>query len=142
VLRQSVSILGIYEFRLIPALNTDYFTICNNRFSLLCSVNTLYSFHSDFSFQIMKLWYSFVTINNEDEASCESRRLFLSSFSRTTARQPIPVGALSKRGSAAASLLGLLVLIPPEAWTSVLCECCVLSGRCLCVRLITRPEES
>jgi len=25
---------------------------------------------------------------------------------------------------------------------SVCCECCVLSGRSLCVRLITRPEES
>ena len=24
---------------------------------------------------------------------------------------------------------------------SVCCECCVLSGRCLCVGLITRPEE-
>jgi hypothetical protein len=25
---------------------------------------------------------------------------------------------------------------------SVSCECCVLSGRCLCVGPITRPEES
>ena len=25
---------------------------------------------------------------------------------------------------------------------SVCCECCVLSGRCLCDELITRPEES
>ena len=24
----------------------------------------------------------------------------------------------------------------------VCCECCVLSGRCLCDELITRPEES
>jgi len=24
---------------------------------------------------------------------------------------------------------------------SVCCECCVLSGRCLCEELITRPEE-
>jgi len=25
---------------------------------------------------------------------------------------------------------------------SVCCECCVLSGRCLCDELITHPEES
>jgi len=25
---------------------------------------------------------------------------------------------------------------------SVCCDCCVLSGRCLCDELITRPEES
>ena len=31
---------------------------------------------------------------------------------------------------------------PPETWMSVCCECCVLSGRGLCVDLITRPEES
>jgi hypothetical protein len=45
-------------------------------------------------------------------------------------------------GSAAAYLLGLRVRIPPLAWMSVCCECCALSGRCLCVGLITRPEES
>jgi hypothetical protein len=28
-----------------------------------------------------------------------------------------------------------------SAWTSVSCECCVLSGRGHCVGLITRPEE-
>ena len=32
--------------------------------------------------------------------------------------------------------------IPPGAWMSVCCECCVLSGRGLCDELITRPEES
>jgi hypothetical protein len=44
--------------------------------------------------------------------------------------------------SAVARLLGLRVRIPPRAWMSVSCECCVLSGRGLCVGLITRPEES
>jgi len=41
-----------------------------------------------------------------------------------------------RSGSAAVRLLGL--------WgsMSVSCECCVLSGRDLCVGLITRPEES
>jgi len=44
--------------------------------------------------------------------------------------------------SAASRLLGLRVRIPPRAWISVSCECCVLSGRGLCIRLITRPETS
>jgi hypothetical protein len=47
-----------------------------------------------------------------------------------------------RRGPAAVRLLGLQVRIPPGAWMSVSCECCVLSGRGLCVGLITRPEES
>ena len=46
------------------------------------------------------------------------------------------------RWSAAARLLGLWVRIPPGPWVSVCCECCVLSGRGLCVWLITCPEES
>jgi hypothetical protein len=32
--------------------------------------------------------------------------------------------------------------IPPGAWMSVSCECCVLSGRGLCDELVNRPEES
>ena len=47
-----------------------------------------------------------------------------------------------RRRSAAARLLILWVRIPPGAWMSVCCECCVLSGRGLCDELIIRPEES
>jgi hypothetical protein len=47
-----------------------------------------------------------------------------------------------RRASAAFHLLALWVRIPPGAWMSVCCGCCVLSGRGLCVGLITRPEES
>jgi hypothetical protein len=47
-----------------------------------------------------------------------------------------------RRGSMAARLLGLWVRIPPRAWMSVSCECCVLSGRGLFDGLVTRPEES
>jgi hypothetical protein len=46
-----------------------------------------------------------------------------------------------RRGTAAARLLGLRVRIPPGAWMSVSCECCVLSGRGLCDELVPRPEE-
>jgi hypothetical protein len=47
-----------------------------------------------------------------------------------------------RRGSAAARFLGLRVRIPPGKWKSLSCECCALSGRGLCLGLITRPEES
>jgi len=47
-----------------------------------------------------------------------------------------------RRGSVTARLLGLRARIPLEAWMSVSCEFYVLSGRGLCVGLITRPEES
>jgi len=47
-----------------------------------------------------------------------------------------------RRRSTTARLLRLWVRIPPGAWMSVCCECCVLSGRGLCDELITRPEES
>jgi hypothetical protein len=47
-----------------------------------------------------------------------------------------------RRGSTAARLLGLWVRIPPRAWMSVSCECCVLSGRGLCDELVPQPEES
>jgi hypothetical protein len=39
-------------------------------------------------------------------------------------------------------LLGSWVRIPPGAWMSVCCECCVLSGRGLCDELVPRPKES
>jgi hypothetical protein len=51
------------------------------------------------------------------------------------------VAARSKDGSAAARLLGFRFRIPPTAWMSVSCDCCVLLGRGLCDRPITRTEE-
>jgi len=45
-------------------------------------------------------------------------------------------------GRAAALLLKLWFRIPPGAWKPVSYEWCALSGRGLCVGLITRPEES
>jgi len=48
---------------------------------------------------------------------------------------------LSRRSSAT-RLLRSWVRIQPGAWKFVCCECCVLSGRGLCDKLITRPEES
>jgi hypothetical protein len=45
-------------------------------------------------------------------------------------------------GSVAVRLLGLRVRVPLAAWMSVSCYCCVLSGKDLCVGLITHLEES
>ena len=47
-----------------------------------------------------------------------------------------------RRGSAASRMLELWVRIPPGTWMSVSCECCVLSGKVLCVGLLTRPQYS
>jgi len=55
-------------------------------------------------------------------------------------RSQLPRGL--RRRPAAAHLLRLRVRIPPGAWMSVCCECCVVSGRGLCDELITCPEES
>jgi len=44
--------------------------------------------------------------------------------------------------STAAHALTSWVRIPPGAWMSVCCECCVFSGRGVCDELITRPEDS
>ena len=46
-----------------------------------------------------------------------------------------------RRGSAAARFLGVRERIPPAVLKFVSCECCVLSGRVLCVGLITCPTE-
>jgi len=52
------------------------------------------------------------------------------------------MAALSKAWVYVARLQGMRVRIPPGTWMTVSCECCVLSGRGLCVGLITRREES
>ena len=49
--------------------------------------------------------------------------------------------SLRRRSMAARPLISW-VRIPPGAWMSVCCECCVLSGRGLCDELTTRTEES
>jgi len=58
----------------------------------------------------------------------------------SVSRSQLPRGL--RRRSVAARLLRLWVRIPPRAWIFVCCECRVLSGRGLCDKLITRPEES
>ena len=57
-----------------------------------------------------------------------------------TCRSQWPSG--QGRRSVAARLLILWVRTPLGAWTSVSCECCVLSGRGPCDELTIRPEDS
>jgi hypothetical protein len=54
------------------------------------------------------------------------------------------VAARAKALICGGSLAGIAGSNATEAFSceSVSCECCVLSGRGLCVGLITRPEES
>jgi hypothetical protein len=60
---------------------------------------------------------------------------------------PVPASGRSqlpldlRHKSAAARLLEMKLRIPTGAWISVSYEYCVLSGRGLCVGLITRPES-
>jgi hypothetical protein len=55
---------------------------------------------------------------------------------------PIPVAVRSKEWVYGRSLDGIAGSNPAGVCMSVSCECCVLSGRGLCVGLISRPEES
>ena len=52
------------------------------------------------------------------------------------------VAARSKAWICDSSLVGIVGSKPPGAWRFVSCDCCVLSGTGICVRLITSPEES
>ena len=49
---------------------------------------------------------------------------------------PIPASARLE----VARLLGLQVRIPPAAWMSSSCDCCVFSGRNLCFGLILKQR--
>jgi hypothetical protein len=53
----------------------------------------------------------------------------------------MPVAARSKACICGCSLAGIAGSNPDGGKDVVSCECCVLSGRGLCVGLITRPEE-
>ena len=53
---------------------------------------------------------------------------------------PIPVASQSKAWVCGRSFAGIAGLNPAEGM-SICCECCVLSGRDLCVGLVTSLEE-
>jgi len=53
---------------------------------------------------------------------------------------PISVAARSQAWACGRSLAGILGSNPVGGWMPVFCECCVFSGRGLCVGLTTRPE--
>jgi hypothetical protein len=55
---------------------------------------------------------------------------------------PIMVAAPSKAWVCSSSLVGIAGSNPAEAWMSVSCESCMLSGRGIRDGLIASPEES
>jgi len=55
---------------------------------------------------------------------------------------PIPLAVRSKAWVCGRSLSGIADPKPAEAWISVYCEFCVLSGRGLCDGSIIHPENS
>ena len=63
-------------------------------------------------------------------------------FSGHSADSAQPIESVEPRDYEAAQLLGLRFRNLPGARISVSCECCVLSGRGLCVGLIAPQEES
>ena len=82
-----------------------------------------------------------------DEWSARHRDLYLTTHdthNRQIYMPPVGFEPTISAGErpAAARLLRSWVWIPPGAWIFVCCECHVLSGRGLCDKLITRPEES
>ena len=70
----------------------------------------------------------------EDSGGAPARYIYIGHVTFVLCRPQWPRDLRS--GSAAAPCMGLWFRIPPGAWMSVSCECCVLSGQ------ITRPEES
>ena len=82
-----------------------------------------------------------------DEWSAHCRDLYLTTHDTHNRQISMPPVGFEPTISAgerpqAAHLLRSWVRIPPGAWIFVCCECRVLSGRGLCDKLITRPEES
>jgi hypothetical protein len=66
-------------------------------------------------------------------------------FRKTICRfWPIPVATRSKTWVCCSSLAGIVGSNPARGMDVCLCivECCLLSGRGLCVALVTRPEGS
>ena len=82
-----------------------------------------------------KLWAKCKTVKSH-----KINKLSIHTNNKTSCRYCWP--CCLRRGSAAARLLGLWVRIPPGEWMCVSCQCCMLSGRGLCLGLITHPEES
>jgi hypothetical protein len=108
-----------------------------------CGKNTLVFIPADWDIlcKLSEYWYFQIDTKlkwkNKGQHVSKIILLFLTCLPR---RSQWPRGL--RRGCAIGRLLGLRVRIPPGAWTSVSCECCVLSGRGLCVWPIGRPEES
>jgi hypothetical protein len=107
--------------------------------------NTLDIKHAfSFLFSFYYKYFSLPINNKRDRSRREFKPpcivIYFCSCNQNWSRSQWPRGL--RRGCVATRFLGLWVWIPPGVWMYVSCECCVSSGRGLCVGLITRPEES
>jgi hypothetical protein len=112
---------------LLPIYSLSIHFVRNYLFLSPCSCDFINSFGISCNYKYFQIWFLKIC------------RLNLRPYVAVS-RSQWPCGL--RRRSSAARLLRSLVRIPPEAWTFVCCECCVLSDRGLCDGLITRPEKS
>ena len=136
-------------------------TYCQQQYEIFCSSAAVLHFRGNTGHLYTSTVDSYIYTNNNNEGKyfCFRKETmvtrtrhnvtlyvhWLSFFKHSSEWYSVTAdrsGSGLRRRSAASSLLGLWVRIPPRAWISVCCECCVLSGRGLCDELITRPEES
>ena len=109
--------------------------MCNSRNGHSCPRKPLLIYRHAWKTVKSRSW----AITDEDIRFQYNFVLLLKVSTTSHSRSQWPRGLRS--GSAPARLLGLLVGIPPRAWMSACCECCVLSGRGLYVGFITGPEQ-
>ena len=72
---------------------------------------------------------------------CKVEAIMVKRFVKYVSNEPILVSARSMAWFYDRSLPGVVGSNPTATWLSLCCECCVLSGRGTCEKLITCPEE-
>jgi hypothetical protein len=90
---------------------------------------------------MLKIYFFGFYLLNQYRYTSETHFLVKQNFDYYSIAINDPNSGLRHR-SAAARLLGLQVRIPPVIWMSLSCECCVLSGRGLCVGLTNSSRGS
>jgi hypothetical protein len=122
-------------FRSVKAKN--YFTLVVSFLSFrLLSIKVYFGFLNDFIFICLPIQMSTTVLQTSHNYHSLQHNAVKCIFSAIIqSRWPRGLG----RVSATMHLLRLWVQIPPEAWRSVCCKCCMLSGGNLCEGLITCP---
>jgi len=127
---------NIYMLYFIYKIYTIYNNIYILYFNNACSTNCKYRTAA----KLYTLCCTYIIVNTLHKCDSNNNNNNNNNNNSLACRSQWPRGL--RRGSAGAHLLGLQVRNLPEAWMSVCCKYCVLPGRGLCDRPITRPEES